>query len=126
MDDDSVKQLIYSALSGQGGLIGVIQGPDELEGIICLVIDKYWYAKEWFLCELFNYVPPKFRKSTRAKALLSFAKKCSDEMRIPLVIGIVSNIRTEAKIKLYERQLPKAGAFFVYNQSYGKVDHHVR
>ena len=126
MDDESVMTVIKSATSGNGGIIGIIDGEDGLEGIICLIIDKFWYSKEWFLCELFNFVPNKYRRSTRAKSLLAFGKKCSDEMHLPLVIGIISNIRTEAKIKLYERQLPKAGAFFVYNREYAKVDSHVR
>jgi hypothetical protein len=47
-------------------------------------------------------------------------------MKMPLVIGVISNIRTEAKIKLYERRLPKAGAFFVYNREYARIDEHVR
>lgn len=125
MDAESVMEVIKTATEGRGGIIGVIDGENGLEGVICLVIDKYWYSKEWFLCELFNFVPPEFRKSTRAKSMLSFAKNCSNQMKIPLVIGIISNIRTEAKIKLYERQLPKAGAFFVYNREYAKVEHHV-
>ena len=103
MDDDTVWGVIRSCTRGKGGIIGVIEGQDELEGVICLIIDKYWYSKEWFLCELFNFVPPEFRKSTRAKSMLSFAKDCSNKMKVPLVIGIISNIRTEAKIKLYER-----------------------
>jgi hypothetical protein len=117
MDDELVRDNLSSALNGKGGLIGVIEGPDgTLEGVISLVISRFWYSREWFLEELFNFVPKEFRKSTRAKSLLAYAKQCADEMNMPLLIGIVSNIRTEAKIKLYERQLPKAGAFFLYNR----------
>jgi hypothetical protein len=126
MDEDSVWQIIKSATNQGGGIIGVIDGEDGLEGIICIVIDKFWYSKEFFLCELFNFVPVRFRKSERAKSLIEFAKKCSDSMKMPLVIGVISNIRTEAKVKLYERRLPKAGAFFVYNREYARIDEHVR
>jgi hypothetical protein len=125
MDAESVLRVIKIACKGEGGIIGVIDGENGLEGIIGLILDRFWYANEWFLCELFNFVPAEFRKSTRAKSMLSFAKDCSNKMKVPLVIGIVSNIRTEAKVKLYERQLPKAGAFFVYNREYAKVEHHV-
>jgi hypothetical protein len=41
-------------------------------------------------------------------------------------MGIVSNIRTEAKIKLLERQMRKAGAFFIYNYGDEKPDNHVQ
>lgn len=121
MDPDAVRTVIQNCTAAEGGVIGVIEGDDELEGIICLATDHYWYSNRWFLCEIFNFVPPKFRKSTRAKSLLAFAKKCSDDMKIPYVVGIVSNQKTEPKIKLLERQLPKAGAFFVYNECYAKV-----
>lgn len=121
MDPDVVREVILGCTAGHGGIIGVIEGEHELEGAICLSTDKYWYAKDWFLGEVFNFVPVKYRKSTRAKSLLSFAKKCSDDLKIPLVVGIVSNNKTEPKIKLLERQLPKAGAFFVYNEQYAKV-----
>lgn len=121
MDSDTVRDIIRGCTAGYGGIIGVIEGKNELEGVICLSTDKYWYAKDWFLGEVFNFVPAKYRKSTRAKSLLGFAKKCSDDLRIPLVVGIVSNNKTEPKIKLLERQLPKAGAFFMYNEQYAKV-----
>jgi len=121
MDPETVLAVIRSCISGQGGIIGVIEGEECLEGVICLATDRYWYAKDWFLCEVFNFVPSEYRKSTRAKSLLAFAKKCSDEMKIPLVVGIVSNNKTEPKIKLLERQLPKAGAFFVYNECYARA-----
>ena len=121
MDAETVLSVIKSCMSGQGGIIGVIEGDTGLEGVICLATDRYWYAKDWFLCEVFNFVPTEHRKSTRAKSLLAFAKKCSDDMKIPLVVGIVSNNKTEPKIKLLERQLPKAGAFFVYNECYARA-----
>ena len=117
MDDDLVRNNLRTATRGEHGIIGVIEGEDgKLEGVISLIISRFWYSKEWFLEELFNFVPKEYRTSTRAKSLLAYAKKCADEMKMPLLIGIVSNIRTEAKIKLYERQLPKAGAFFLYNR----------
>jgi len=45
-------------------------------------------------------------------------------MNLPLILGVVSNYRTEAKVKLYERQFPKAGAFFMYNNSSMRVPNH--
>jgi len=121
MDEDAVRSVIKSCTAGVGGIIGVIPGEKELEGVICLSTDRYWYSKDWFMCQVFNFVPIKLRKSTRAKSLLTFAKNCSDDMKIPLIAGVVSNMKTEPKIKLFERNFPKAGAFFVYNESYAKV-----
>ena len=121
MDNDSVREMVRKVLNRENGIIGVIDGEEEIEAAVCLVIDKLWYAKTWCLNDVFNFVAPKYRRSTRAKSLISFAKRYSDQVGIPLLMGIVSNVRTEAKIKLLERQLQKAGAFFIYN--YGGESH---
>lgn len=121
MDNDSVREMVRKVLNRENGIIGVIDGEEEIEAALCLVIDKLWYAKTWCLNDVFNFVAPKYRRSTRAKSLISFAKSYSDQVGIPLLMGIVSNVRTEAKIKLLERQLQKAGAFFIYN--YGGESH---
>jgi len=121
ISEDKVRQMVRMATSNKGGIIGIIKGDDSLEGMICLIIDQLWYSEEWFLSELFNFVHPNFRRSSRVKSLLAFAKKCSTEVHLPLLIGVVSNERTEAKVKLYERQFPKAGAFFMFNGDYARM-----
>jgi len=126
MDYVAVRDMVTNVLSGKNGIIGVIDGEDELEAAVCLVIDKLWYSKTFCLNDVFNFVAPKYRRSTRAKALISFAKSYSDQVGIPLLMGIVSNVRTEAKIKLLERQMRKAGAFFIYNYGDEKPDNHVQ
>jgi ribosomal protein L30/L7E len=124
MDNDAVRDMVNNVLSGKNGIIGVIDGENCLEAAVCLVIDKLWYAKNWCLNDVFNFVAPLFRRSTRAKSLIAFAKSYSDEVNIPLMMGIVSNVRTEAKIKLLERQMQKAGAFFIYNYGDKRAENH--
>jgi hypothetical protein len=126
MDYDSVREMVRKVLNRENGIIGVIDGEDEIEAAVCLVIDKLWYAKNWCLNDVFNFVAPKYRRSTRAKSLISFAKDYSDQVGIPLMMGIVSNVRTEAKIKLLERQMRKAGAFFIYNYGGENHDNHAQ
>jgi Acetyltransferase (GNAT) family len=115
MDDDLVQETMMKGINRNGGILGVI-GPTggPLEGMIYMLISNFWYSRKPHLEELFSYVPPEYRKSNHAKSLIEFAKKCAtDDIR--LVIGVVSNTRTEAKVRLYERRLGKpAGAFFVY------------
>ena len=116
MDEDSVRGMLRKAWNRDGGIVGVIGAPDKpLEGAICLCLEQMWYSKQWHLGELFNYVHPDHRRSDHAKALIEFAKASAEKLKVPLIIGIISNHRTEAKVRLYERRLPKAGAFFVYN-----------
>ena len=126
MDHEAVRDMVQKVLNRENGIIGVIDGGNEIEAAVCLVIDKLWYAKNWCLNDVFNFVAPKYRRSTRAKALISFAKDYSDQVGIPLMMGIVSNVRTEAKIKLLERQMRKAGAFFIYNYGGENHDNHAQ
>jgi ribosomal protein L30/L7E len=124
MDYEAVRDMVKKVLNRENGIIGVIDGENEIEAAVCLVIDKLWYAKTWCLNDVFNFVAPQHRRSTRAKSLISFAKNYSDMVGIPLLMGIVSNVRTEAKIKLLERQMRKAGAFFIYNYGGEAHDNH--
>ncbi len=102
-----------AGLRGFMGVIGPVGGP--LEGFIILCLGTFWYSDEIILEEFANFVHPEHRKSNHAKTFLSYAKHLAEQVGIPLVIGIISNVRTAAKVRLYRRQLPEAGAFFVYN-----------
>lgn len=124
IDEERTRDFIKMATDRSNGVVGLIEGENSPEGMVCMIIDQLWYSSEWFLNEMFNFVHPDFRRSTRAKALISFAKNVSDEMKLPLIIGVVSNHRTEMKVKLYERQFPKAGAFFMYNGTYARISGH--
>lgn len=115
MHDPSVRATLRKAFDKQGGIIGLIGPPGAVEAMMFLLISNTWYTEQWHLEELFSYVRPDYRRSTHAKAMVEWAKRCADEVHLPLIIGIISNERTEAKVRLYQRQLQKpAGAFFVY------------
>lgn len=100
--------------TGPRGFIGVIGPVGALEGCIMLTVGSVWYSEEWSLDEHLNFVDPSHRASNHAKALISFAKDCADKVGVRLVIGVLSTKRTAAKVRLYERQLTPAGAFFVH------------
>jgi hypothetical protein len=100
--------------TGMRGYMGVIGPHDALEGFILMVIGSWWYSEDFHLEELANFVHPDHRKSNHAKTLLGWSKHMSDKVRIPLVVGIVSNIRTAAKVRLYRRVLPECGSYFLY------------
>lgn len=105
---------------GVRGYAGVIGPPEALEGFILMMIGSNWYSQDYHLEELANFVHPDHRKSTHARTLIGYAKHLSDKIGIPLVIGIISNARTEAKVRLYKQMLPQAGAFFLYNADTNK------
>ena len=111
---EKVVARILSVTRDKQGIIGVIGPHDDIRAHIYLMLDEVWYSSDVQILEIFNYVRMDCRKSDYAKTLIKFAKDCSDQLKKDLMIGVLSNIRMEAKVRLYERQLPKAGAFFLY------------
>src|ERR1700677_1927884 len=114
-----VETMVNKAFNRGGAIIGLVGGHNRIEGAILLNVGQFWYTDDWCVEEIFNYVHPEFRKSTHAKDMIDFGKRCSDELAIPLVIGVVSNERTRAKLELYRRQLGEpAGGYFIYPQDH--------
>ncbi len=111
-----LERKVADILDGNGGVIGLIQRKN-IEAVIMMQITSPWYSEIYCLEETLNYVRPEYRRSTNAKDMISFGKRCSDELEIPLAIGVVSNERTKAKMALYERQLgPPVGGYFIYSK----------
>jgi hypothetical protein len=102
----------------EGAIIGVIGEVGAPVGTIYLSITQPEYTDEWGICEVWNFVHPDHRKSNHAVHLVEYAKFVSTQMRLPLLIGILSTHRTEAKVRLYERQLQKCGAYFIWNPQF--------
>lgn len=118
LSDRKVFRLVDRYFARQNAIIGVIGPIGNVEGSIYLAVEEPYYSEDLQLCEFWNIVHPEHRKSGHAKKLISFAKRCSDSTHLCLMIGIISNHRTAAKVRLYEKQLQPAGAFFVHNPQY--------
>jgi N-acetylglutamate synthase-like GNAT family acetyltransferase len=124
MNEDKVRDMVRPSLYLSGGIMGVIGPKDRIEGLVLLRVSQYWYSDAAFLEEMCVYVHPEYRaaKGGRARKLVEFAKKASEKLELPLMIGILSNSRTDAKTRLYERQFGNpAGAFFLYGVKTGQV-----
>lgn len=110
-----IDAMLRRAFDNNGAILGALGPTGHIEGIIYLSIGQFPYTDEWCLDENFNYVRPEFRRSTNAKDMINFGKRCSDELGIPLVIGVVSNERTRPKLELYRRQLGEpVGGYFMH------------
>lgn len=118
---------IWPALNLDRGLIGIIgQSGDTIEGAVLLRIGNMWYSDKPVLEEKAVFIHPEYRsaKGGRASRLCEFSKKAADELGMPLIIGILSNHRTEAKVRMYQRKFGSpAGAFFLYNATTGNWQH---
>ena len=125
MSEVKVRAMLHKAFNKEGGIIGVIGQPGALEAIIMIVMASSWSSDDTHLEELFAYVRRPFRtkfngpdtiRKPHAEALVNFAKKCSDEIGVPLVIGIITNKRMKGKVRLYRSILGyPSGAYFVVN-----------
>lgn len=100
-------------------ILGVIGSKGDLRGGLMVYVGQPWYSHRPALQELFNFVHPAHRKSNYANDLIDYGKHLSDSMQMPLQIGVISNVRTEAKVRLYRRRLHYVGAFFTYNAHLG-------
>ena len=123
VNPEKMLGMIKPALYLWQGLVGIIGDPNgKIEAAVLLRISQMWYSDSWMLEEKAIFVDPEFRsaKGGRARMLCEFSKKVAEDLNIPLLIGVLSNQRTEAKVRLYERQFGSpAGAFFLYNVQTG-------
>lgn len=122
MDLAKVRNILVPSLMKQGGIVGVIGKKGKLEAGIVLRVSNFWYANDPFLEEMGLFVHPDFRSARggRASKLIDFAKNCASELGMPLMIGVLSNDRTSAKVRLYERQFgAPVGAFFLWGAKTG-------
>lgn len=117
-------QEIYPALMLEKGIIGIIgEVGKKPEAAILLRVGHLWYSDHPVLEERAIFVHPDFRsaKGGRAAKLCRFAKETADRMGMPLMIGVLSNSRTAAKIRMYERQFgAPTGVYFLYKARTGE------
>ena len=110
---------VYEALSLDHGIMGVIGPPGgTLEGAVLLRISWPWYTEKQTLEERGIFVHPDHRdaKGGRFARLVEFSKTAALKLDLPLCIGVLSNHRTEAKVRTYRRLLGEpAGAYFLWN-----------
>jgi len=125
VEPNSVKLLneLWAALTLESGVVGIIGKVGEKpEGAILLRIVNMWYSDQQIIEEKAIFIDPQFRnaKGGRAGRLCEYAKKVSDSLKLPLLIGVLSNHRTSGKVRMYERQFGEpSGAFFLYNATTG-------
>ena len=106
-------ELIPEWDSGIRGTIGVIGQVGALEALVFVVLGEYWYTRHKHIEEFIVFTDPEHRKgSHHASALHEWMKNQVETTNLPLVTGIMSNVRTEAKCRLYRTRFTKIGEFF--------------
>ena len=123
-DVTKILSEMWASLHQDHGVVGVIGEPGKPpEAGVLLRVDTMNYSSEPVLCERAVFVHPDFRqaKGGRASRLCEFAKEAAAQLSMPLLFGMLSSERTEAKVRLYERQFgPPAGAYWLWGAKTGQ------
>jgi hypothetical protein len=115
---------IWPALNLENGIMGLIgpKGTKEVQGAVLLRVGHMWYSDHQCLEEKAIFIKPEYRsaKGGRARKLCEFSKMAADQVQLPLIIGVLSNHRTQGKIRMYQRIFGEpTGAFFLYGARTG-------
>ena len=126
-ETDTMKllQVVWRGVTHDRAIAGVIEGPTgQLEGVTLLLVEEQGHSRDPILVEQTVYVHPDFRsaRGARAAKLVEFNKAVAVRMDLPLLIGILSNERTKAKIRLYERLFGEpSGEYWLFNSKTGRL-----
>lgn len=99
---------------GPQGIIGVIEADNKIVATIGMGFTTFWYTEEWHLSEFWNFVHPDYRNTNYAVDMMDFGKWCSDQLGIPLHMGVISTERVAGKVRLYQRKLRYVGGYFMH------------
>lgn len=114
-DEEKALNAIARGLARDLAMIGVIRGHREIEASIGLFVETPVFSSTQVLGDMWLYVKGPYRKSTHAKNLLEFAKWAAKALEKPLLTSVIINEGTARKGQLYERNMEKAGAIFLFN-----------
>ncbi len=124
-DMGKIASKIWPLLHRDHGLVGCITSdPSRIEGVVILQIGEMWYSSATpILEELVIFIHPDYRsaKGGRARKLSQFSKRAAEQLGLPLMIGVLSDIRTKGKVRMYEREFgPSSGSFFLWGARTGE------
>lgn len=101
-----------NGLRGCFGVIGPLGG--TLEALTMIAVSSQWYTLKTHLEEYIVYVHPEYRAKGHARRLLTWMVELSERMGIPLLTGVITQDRMEAKVRLYRRKVTPVGQFFLH------------
>lgn len=121
--------VIRKGLARDRAIVGIAEDGGHTAGSVGLFIGRWWYGGDdiasQHLEDCWNYVRPDFRRRPIARPLIEFAKNAADRIGIPLLMGVLTDSRTEAKVRLYARQMPQIGALYLHRPALAEGTHNV-
>lgn len=120
LDEPRVRGLIESVLGPSppqpSPIIGVVGSPGDIEATMCLTLNRFFYTDQWHLTDIWFFIRPDCRKKMLIESLIGFAKSCAFKAHLPYLSGVLSNHRTEAKVRIFRRYFgDPIGSAFLYD-----------
>jgi hypothetical protein len=109
---NAVWQTVVRGCERQDAMIGIIRGESKIEASLGLYRGEWWYSDEQHWIDHWNFVHPDHRKSKHAQHLIDFANWIGSQMKEPVLMGVLSDHRTEGKLRLYGRKMKLIGGLF--------------
>jgi hypothetical protein len=103
LSEAKVRANLQRAFNKQRAMIPVIGDPGKIEAIAYLSIEQFAWSDDWHISEWFNYVLPEHRQSRHARELLIWERNAAENLKCILWIGVTSEVRLAAKLRLYRR-----------------------
>ena len=122
-DEDRVRGSIREGTERRGGIVAVIDAPDqpgEIAGSIGVHWGQFWYSHQHYLAETWLFVAPQYRRGTGyADALMQYAswikatfnKEGAPEL--PFFTAVTTRKRLAAKRRWWCRRGEEVGAIFL-------------
>jgi len=104
LSEERVRTELEASINRQDGLIGVI-GSEAVEAAAWLWYGPAdWYTDVQALSERMVCVHPAYRRGTfHIRNILAWIDAATEHIG-PMVVGVISNKRTSAKVRLYRRR----------------------
>lgn len=121
LDVKIVEDQIAKACAREGVVIALIDGPERMEAAIGMHPCKAaWYnsdaAANWHWADLLIYVHPLHRRSRHAAKLFQFALWWEQEIKMPVILGLLPRGQFEEKEKLFKRYGTRVGSAFLMSR----------
>jgi hypothetical protein len=119
VDEKEVRANIAKACAtAEGFVIAIIDGPERIEGVLGLRLNKLWYNSaenpaNWFWHELIYWVHPLHRRSRHAAKLLKFGQWWGEQTKQRVVIELLPRDDLVEKEKLLSRFGSRIGGAFL-------------
>lgn len=102
------------------GICILLRDGRKVIGSAGLIEAELWYSDETVIGDKWFYIHPDYRSAENFEALKEACKSVAQDKGMLLILSISSEHRTEAKIRLFSKDMTLFGASFLY-----RGDNHV-